>query len=62
MIAIKNLQWLHEVLNQEQVLRAVAAHYRPMVGTAQAKTMLEKIIVTSNKNSEDVLAYLKNHI
>lgn len=61
MIAIKNLQWLHEILMQEEVLRAVAAHYQPMVSTAEAKTMLDKIINTSRKNSEDVLAYLKTH-
>jgi hypothetical protein len=62
MIAIKNLQWLHEILNQENVLRAVAAHYTPMVSNAQVKTMLEKIINTSRKNSEDVIAYLKTHL
>lgn len=61
MIALKNLQWLHEVLLQEEVLRAVAAHYQPMVSNAQVKTMLETIIKTSHKNSDEVLAYLKSH-
>jgi len=61
MIAIKNLQWLHEVLLQEEVLRAVAAHYIPLVSNAKVKTMLEQAIKTSHKNTDEVLAYLKSH-
>lgn len=61
MIAVKNLQWLHEILIQEQVLRAVATHYQPLVSNAEVKTMLEQFIKTSMKNTEEVLAYLKSH-
>lgn len=61
MIAIKNLQWLHEILLQEEVLRAVASHYQPLVSNAQLKGMLEKIINTSHKNTDETLAYLQSH-
>lgn len=61
MIAIKNLQWLHELLTQEELLRAIAALYKPMVSDAKLKPMLDAMIKTSEKNSEDILAYLKTH-
>ena len=62
MIAIKNLQCLHELLTQEEVIRAVAALYKPMLSDATFKPILDTIIKTSEKNSEDIIAYLKNHL
>lgn len=61
MIAIKNLQWLNELLTQEELLRAIASHYQGLVSNAQVKTMLAAIIKTSEKNSAELLAYLKTH-
>ena len=61
MIAIKNLQWLHELLTQEELIRAIAALYTPMVSDARLKAMLDAIVKTSEKNSDDIIAYLKTH-
>lgn len=60
MIAIKNLQYLHELLVQEEMLRAVAGLYLSM-SSEKIKPMLESIIKTSEKNSAELLAYVKSH-
>lgn len=61
MIAVKNLQYLHELLTQEEVLQAVARHYTDMVSDKKATAILMDIIKTSEKNHEEMLKYLESH-
>jgi len=62
MIAVKNLQNLNEILIQEELLQAIAAHYTDMVTDKKITSMLKKIIDTSKKNHEEILQYLKSHV
>jgi len=61
MIAVKNLQYLNELLTQEEVLQAVARHYSDMVSDKKAQALLKDIIKTSEKNHEEMLKYLESH-
>jgi len=61
MIAVKNLQYLHEMLTQEEVLQAVALHYTDMVSDKKATALLHDIIKTSEKNHEEMLTYVEGH-
>jgi len=62
MIAIKNHQYLHELLTQEELIRAVASHYLGMTGDAKVKTLYNNIIRQSEKNSADILGYLQSRV
>ena len=61
MIAIKNLQYLHELMTQEEVLQAVARHYTDMVADKKVTQMLEDIINTSEQNHLEMMKYLESH-
>ena len=62
MIAVKNLENLNELLNQEELLQGIATHYLDMVSDKKASKMLEDIIKTSRKNHGELLGYLESHI
>ncbi|MCL2177167.1 MAG: hypothetical protein FWB72_04410 [Firmicutes bacterium] len=62
MIALKNYQHLNELLNQEELIRAVANHYSGLTKEPQIKTLYKNIIKQSEKNSTDILKYLESHI
>ena len=62
MIAVKNYQHLNELLVQEELIRAVAHHYHGITKETEVKTLYDKIITQSEKNSADILGYLKTHI
>ena len=62
MIAVKNLQYLHELLTQEEVLQAVAKHYTDMVSDKSATTLLKAIIKTSEENHKEMLKYVEEHV
>jgi len=62
MIAVKNYQHLNELLVQEELIRAVAHHYHGLTKEAEVKTLYDNIIKQSEKNSTDILSYLKSHI
>lgn len=61
MIAIKNLQSLHSLLIQEEMLRAIAGLYLGMTKSDAVRTMLDNIIKTSEKNTAEFLNYVKEH-
>lgn len=61
MIALKNLQYLSELLKQEELIRAVAAHYKNMVSDTKIVILLDDIIKTSQKNYDEMLSYIKSH-
>jgi len=61
MIAIKNLQYLHELMTQEEVLQAVARHYSDMLSDKNARQLMLDIIGTSEKNHQEMLKYVEGH-
>jgi len=62
MIAIKNHQYLSELLAQEELIRAVSQHYMNLTKEAQIKTLYKNIIKQSEKNSADIIEYLNSHV
>ena len=62
MIAVKNLQYLNELLTQEEVLQAVAKHYTDMVSDKKASALLKDIIKTSEENHKEMLKYVEGHV
>jgi len=62
MIAVKNLQNLSEILNQEKLLQGVALHYTDMVSDNKATAILKDIIKTSEKNHQEILDYLRSDV
>ncbi|MCL2851310.1 MAG: hypothetical protein FWE01_03025 [Firmicutes bacterium] len=62
MIAVKNLQNLSEILNQEKLLQGVALHYTDMVSDKKATALLHDIIKTSEKNHKEILEYLEGDV
>jgi len=61
MIAVKNYQNLNELLVQEELIRSVAHHYHGLTKEQEVKSLYEKIISQSEKNSTDIVNYLKSH-
>jgi hypothetical protein len=62
MIAVKNHQYLHELLTQEELIRAVANHYIGLTGNSEIKSLYNDIISTSRQNSAEIVKYLESHI
>jgi len=62
MIAIKNHQYLHELLTQEELIRAVAGHYLSLTQNTEVKSLYNNIIRQSELNSSDIVNYLESHI
>ena len=61
MISVKNLQWLNELLLQEEMLQAIAMLYFDLNADKELKTMFTNITNTSKKNHEELLSYVKSH-
>jgi len=62
MIAVKNHQYLSELLAQEELIRAVSQHYLGLTKESQIKTLYKNIIKQSEKNSADIIEYLNSHV
>ena len=62
MIAVKNHQYLHELLTHEELIRAVAGHYKGITDNSEIRGLYDNIIRSSELNSTDIVNYLESHI